>query len=94
VKSEAAAAGFRAEVDAYAKRLWTVMEGAARTPWFLGDSFSALDIYLAVMTRWRPGKIWFAENAPLLAAAAQKASALPVIEPVMLRNFPPKPATG
>ena len=91
VKTEGASAAFRTEVDTYARRLWTVMEGAAGTPWFLGHSFSALDIYLAVMTRWRPSRAWFAENAPLLCAAATGASALPELAPMMAHNFPPKP---
>ncbi len=93
VKTEGAAPAFREEVDAYARRLWTVMEGAAGMPWFLGESFTALDIYLAVMTNWRPRKAWFAESAPLIASAALRASELPALAPMMARNFPPKPAT-
>jgi len=55
---------------------------------FLGERFSALDIYLAVMTRWRPGRSWFAEHAPRVLAAAQGASSVPALAPVFERNFP------
>ncbi len=89
VADEAAAKGFRAAVDAYAQRLWQVVEAAAGTPWFLGERLSALDLYLAVMTRWRPRRAWFAEHAPRLLAAAERAGALPAVAPVMARNFPP-----
>lgn len=92
VKDEGAAAGFRTEVDAYAQRLWAMVEGAAAAPWFLGPRFSALDVYLAVMRHWRPRAAWFAEHAPRLAAAAERATALPALGPVIARNFPK--ATG
>jgi GST-like protein len=52
---------------------------------------SALDLFLAVMTRWRPGPAWFAEHTPRLAAPATRAAALPAVAPVIDRNFP-KPA--
>ncbi|MCW5637025.1 MAG: glutathione S-transferase family protein [Rubrivivax sp.] len=92
VKAEGAGAGFLEEVNAYARRLWSVVEAAAGTPHFLGERFSALDLYLAVMTRWRPGPAWFAEHAPRLAAAAAHAAALPAVAPVFARNFPPRKA--
>ncbi|MCU0765338.1 MAG: glutathione S-transferase family protein [Burkholderiaceae bacterium] len=88
VKAEDAAERFRAEVDAYALRLWSMAEAAAGAPCFLGERFSALDIYVAVMTRWRPGRRWFAENAPRLASAAQRAEAQPALAAVFERNFP------
>ncbi len=90
VKTEGAGDAFRAEVDAYAKRLWGIVEAACGSPWFLGERMSALDIYLAVMTHWRPGAKWFAENTPRLAAAAHKAAALERLAGVMGRNFPKK----
>jgi GST-like protein len=87
VKTEGAAPGFREEVDAYAMRLWTMVEAAAGAPHFLGTRFSALDIYLAVMTHWRPRRPWFEAQAPKLAAAAAHAVALPALAPVIERNF-------
>jgi GST-like protein len=90
VKAEGAGAGFRAELDGYAQRLWGMVEGATGSPHFLGERFSALDLYLAVMTRWRPGPKWFAANAPKVVMAAQHAAEHPAVAPVMARNFPKK----
>lgn len=42
-------------VMAYRRDNWLQLEREADAPWFLGKRFSALDIYLAVMTNWRPG---------------------------------------
>lgn len=85
---EATRKAFRSEVDAYAQRLWLAVEAAAGSPWFLGGRMSALDVYLAVMTKWRPRRAWFAEHAPKLLAAGDAAAALPALAPVMARNFP------
>jgi len=82
-----AAKAFRARVDDYARQLWAQMAAAAGEPWFLGERFSAIDVYLAVMTRWRPRREWFAEHAPRLAAAAVRAEALDKLRPTMARNF-------
>ena len=35
-------------------------------PWFLGDTWSALDLYMWPMTFWRPGRDWFKEHCPKL----------------------------
>jgi GST-like protein len=88
VPDAAARDRFRATVDAYAQRLYGMIEATARTPWFLGERFSALDIYVAVMTRWRPRRQWFAENAPQLHSIATRADAVPQLQSVWSRNFP------
>ena len=72
-----AAQSFRSYVDAYAKKLYSQLESAAGAPWFLGERFSALDIYLCVMTRWRPKREWFATNTPNLAAIAARTEQVP-----------------
>jgi GST-like protein len=92
VSQEAAREDFRKAVDAYEQRLWTMVEEAAGTPWFLGERFSALDLYGAAMTRWRPGRPWFAKAAPKLHAIAERADALEILRPVWTRNFPDRPA--
>jgi GST-like protein len=83
-----AAKAFRGAVDGHAQQLWRAVEGAAAAPWFLGERLSALDLYLAVMTRWRPRRAWFEQHAPKLHAVALRAEALPAVAPVMARNFP------
>ena len=92
VSDPVAADSFRQAVDRYAETLWLQFGAAAPGPWALGDRFSALDIYVAVMTRWRPGRGWFASHLPHLSAIADRVAAHPRIGPVMARNFPPGPA--
>lgn len=77
---------FRSHVDAHAKKLYTMLESAAGAPWFLGERFSALDIYVCVMTRWRPKREWFATNAPNLAAIAARAEQVPQLAACWSRN--------
>jgi GST-like protein len=67
--------------------MWLSVEAAAGSRWFLGDHFSALDIYIAVMTRWRPGRKWFEANTPKLVAIARKAAEKPELAAVLARNF-------
>jgi GST-like protein len=83
-----AAQSFRANVDDYQKQLWRMVEAEARAPWFLGERFSALDIYLCAMTRWRPNRPWFEKNAPQLTAAANRCNGLPKLAAVWQRNYP------
>ena len=79
---------FRAATDAYAQKLWRQIDGEAGSPWFLGERFSALDIYLDVMTRWRPKRGWFEGEAPRLFAVAHRAAQVPQLTAVWARNFP------
>lgn len=77
----------RESTDAHRKVLWSQVEQAAQAPYFLGERLSALDLYVAVMTQWRPGAKWFAANAPKLVAIARTTSATPKVADVMKRNF-------
>jgi GST-like protein len=88
VSVSAARDPFRAATDAYAQRLWKQVETVARAPWFLGERFSALDIYLSVMTRWRPKRGWFETETPRLFAIARRADARPELVDVWKRNWP------
>lgn len=88
VSVEAARDPFRAAVDAYAQRLWRQVESEAGAPWFLGKRFSALDIYIDVMTRWRPKRGWFEAETPKLFAIARKTDALPELKETWRRNDP------
>ena len=87
VPDEAGARQLRDSTDAHRKKQWMQIEGVVGAPWFLGERMSALDLYLAVMTRWRPGRKWFDENTPKVMAIAKRAAALPAVAPVMQRNF-------
>ncbi|MBL8907044.1 MAG: glutathione S-transferase family protein [Rhizobiales bacterium] len=88
IAAEGARDAYRAAVDAHAQRLWRILEEHARAPWFLGERFSALDIYVCAMTRWRPQRLWFAANTPKLAAIALAGDGLTRLAAVWRRNFP------
>lgn len=78
----------RDTMNAYRERLWHMVESIAGDgPWFLGTRFSALDIYVAVMTRWTPRRAWFAANTPKLSALALRGDAVPELAAVWRRNF-------
>ena len=93
VKDEAAAKAFADEVAEYRKRLWQHVEAAAGAPWFCGERFTALDLYVYVMTHWRPGRQWFDENAPKLAAIADRVKDDARFRAAWEHNFP-KDFTG
>jgi GST-like protein len=88
VEGKPAQKAFRARVDAYERGLWAMVANAAAAPWFLGERFSALDIYIAGMTRWRPRRPWFAEHCPGLHAIAQRADGVAELQAVWRRNLP------
>ena len=88
VPDEAARAGFLAQVNAHAERLYRQLEAEAGDPWFLGDRFSALDIYAGMLTRWRPGPDWFRAYAPALAVLGEAPRARPALAPVSRPNYP------
>jgi GST-like protein len=68
--------------------LWHQIEGEVGSPWFLGERFSALDIYFGVMTRWRPKRGWFETETPHLFAIAQRIDQMPELTGVWKRNWP------
>ena len=86
VSVNAARDPFRAATDAYAQRLWRQVESEAGAPWFLGDRFSALDIYIGLMTRWRPKRGWFEMETPRLFSIARKVDAMPELKDMWARN--------
>lgn len=78
----------RESTDEHRQSLWRLVEGAVRGPWFLGEQPSALDLYVAVMTRWRPRRAWFAEHCPRLHAIAVEVDRDPRLQQVWATNFP------
>jgi GST-like protein len=77
----------RESTDRHREAQWLRLEEIAGDPWFLGARMNALDLYVGVMTRWRPGRKWFAANTPKLVAIAEKTSATPGVADVIKRNF-------
>jgi GST-like protein len=78
-----------ARSQTHRENLWRMVEAAAgQGPWFLGARFSALDLYIAVMTRWNPRRDWFKADCPRLHAIALAVDAMPELAAVWKRNFP------
>lgn len=89
VGGEVGRSTLRAHVDAYAQKLWGILDAEAVGPWFLGERFSAIDIFIATMTQWRPSRPWFAAHTLKMSAIATRADARPELVAVWQRNFPP-----
>ena len=78
----------RRATDRHREELWRHVESAIEpNPWFLGSRFSAVDIYIGAMTRWRPRKDWFARECPKLFAVAAEVERLPTLAPLFRRSF-------
>lgn len=79
---------FEKAVYDYGIRMYSVLEDHARQPWFLGERFSALDIYVCAMSRWDPGRSWFANHAPKLFSIATATDEVDALRATWQRNFP------
>jgi GST-like protein len=87
---DAARAALKAGADERVQNAWTILErGVARHagPFLLGDALTALDVYAAMLARWRPGREWLATSCPRVAAATARAEAHPVVARVWARHF-------
>ena len=70
------------------KAYWSILEQAlSPAPYLLGRDLSALDIYAAMLSRWRPGRAWLDQNCPRVAAAIVLTEQHPVVARVWARNF-------
>jgi len=74
--------------DDHRKTLWRYVESQIEGPWFLGKTMSALDVYIWVMSHWRPGRDWFEKECPKLHAISTAMKAHPVAKKVAARNKP------
>jgi GST-like protein len=84
-----AAAQLADRVDAFRQSLWQQLEAQlGEGPWVLGEEPTALDLYVTIMSHWRPRRPWLKEHCPRLHDLALRAEALPQLAPVMKRNFP------
>jgi len=79
----------RERVHTRRAELWQELERQAGAPYMLGRRFSALDLYVTVMTHWRPGPSWFSAMCPALTAVAREAAMEPNVAKVLQRHFPP-----
>ncbi|MBU1345712.1 MAG: glutathione S-transferase family protein [Alphaproteobacteria bacterium] len=69
---------------------WAVMEGEIEPEgrFLLGDRVSVLDLYLAVVSRWRPLRPAFHRVAPRLGQVARRVDAMPELAGFWARRFP------
>jgi len=82
-------AELRLRVARHREGLWRSFEAAlGEDSWSVGEQFSAIDIFICVMTRWKPRRKWFQTECPKLYAIAGKVDALERLKPVWARNFP------
>jgi len=77
----------RDSTDEHRKKLLKQLEGACGAPHFLGKRFSAIDLYLAAMSHWRPGAKWWAAEVPKMKSAAEAAESKPEVAAVLGRDF-------
>ncbi|HKP25572.1 MAG TPA: glutathione S-transferase family protein [Dongiaceae bacterium] len=84
---ESAGKHLRKATDDHRKELWRYFSGQNPCkPWVLGETFSALDLYVAVMNLWRPGPAWFKKECPTLADIAERVAKLDALGVVWARN--------
>lgn len=89
VSTEQAQKELRASTDAYREKSWRIVEAnIAPQPWLLGARFSALDVYVKVMSHWRPRRDWFKANCPKLMSVVLAADKEPRLAKVWQRHFP------
>lgn len=80
----------RAKARSRVRENLLLIERAVKGPWFLGETLSAIDIYVAMFTRWRGtvGRDWLeGTHIPKLHALAEKLSQRERIAPVWQRHF-------
>jgi len=82
----------REATHGHRRALWKQLEGVAKAPWFLGETRSVIDVYIGVMTHWRPRREWFAAECPKLAAIARAIDADPRLTKLLAANFDEPPA--
>ena len=87
-QDQKAAELLRAGTDKHRKMLYEYLEPEATTPFFLGNEVCAIDLYLWMMSYWRPGKDWFKSHCPSIFSIAEKVESMPIVSQVESRNFP------
>lgn len=70
------------------KYFWSHMEASLEpSPYILGSSMTALDIYVAMMSKWKPRRAWFSEHCPKLFSAVELTEKDPVVAKVFALRF-------
>jgi len=86
--SEQSGKHLRTRTDDHRKELWLYFARQNPCkPWVLGEQFSALDLYVAVMNLWRPRAAWFKAECPQLAAIAARVAEIDALRSVWKHNL-------
>lgn len=68
---------------------WKVMEAEVEPrPFIFGDKMTFLDLYVAVVSRWTPGRNEFAQSCPKLSAMVRRVDADPRLQDLWAERFP------
>jgi len=74
----------RTERKAYLHKRYALLDGIlAKQPWLLGDTFTAADAYLFVVTRWAKGAGVDLSAFPALNAFQERVAARPAVQAAM-----------
>ncbi|MDZ4737409.1 MAG: glutathione S-transferase family protein [Rhodospirillaceae bacterium] len=88
-EGDVAQAAIKQRADAYRYDLLSILEQNAGAPWFLGERFSTIDLFVSVMSRWSPRRDWYKANSPKLYAIALAVDEIPALAEIWARNFGP-----
>lgn len=69
---------------------WRMMDAQmpTGTPYLLGERIGMLDLYVAVASRWTPGRARLRREAPRLAEVARRVDAEPRLQALWAARFP------
>lgn len=88
IEDAAAQEALKQGANARLQYYWNVLEQNLKpAPYLAGHEMSALDIYAAMLSRWRPGRAWVDANCPKVAGAIALAERQPFVARVWERNF-------
>ena len=88
VEGKAAGDDLKAHALQRLKDAWLAFEAAITPkPYLVGDRLSVLDVYGAMISRWRPGRAWLDANCPKAMASIRTTEADPQIASAWARNF-------
>lgn len=92
VSDPALHADLNARLEARITDCWAVMEaGCGPGAYILGDDISVLDLYVAVVSRFRPRRQRFYAAAPRLGEAVRRVDADPRLAPLWAQRYPFEP---
>jgi GST-like protein len=88
LEDESAQSAFRDKLTGRLREYWTILEAnLVCAPYALGKNMTALDVYLAMVSRWTPGRKWLAVHCPRVTKSVKKTEKHPIIASVWERNF-------